>query len=487
MTHVGLIDDEAYHWSWAKELALSYFDHPGMVAWLEALSTELLGDTLLGVRLPAFLCYVGTILVAWRLTWELFDEWAAHAVGFLLLTTPLWGIAGYVASPEPFFMFLWVLAAWIFWQGSREDDDRWSVKKTWIWLGVVMGLGLNAKFPMALLAPGFGLYLLATPGRRKDLLSPWPWAGFLIATLLCLPIFIWNHQAEWPGFKYQFHDRHTGEDFRPERWLEWFAAQIFFMTPVVYGLLGFSFVQSWLNRKEARWRFLLCLTLPSLLIFFPQPFFADYKPHWTGPAYLLLAMGAAGLWSAGWQWREEPWLAPRNRWLTWGVVGVILPVNLLVYSAFASPWLPKMHRWLHPQQEWKTTWDFSNEFFGWEELGEFVNRRQREIHAQTGHRPFIAALRYETTAQTFWGTKQKTYQIAKTRSHYTVTQSQTHDLEHLFGQDALVVTTEKYPAAPSEWGRFDACTPEDLKTQRGGEPSRHFVVWWCRNFQEVLK
>ncbi len=480
---VGLIDDEAYHWSWAKELALSYFDHPGFVAWLEALSTAAFGDTLLGVRLPSFLAYVGTIVVAWRLAWELFDEWAAHFVAVLMLFSPLWGIAGYVASPEPIFMFIWISAAWVFWQGSKPDEDRWSVRKTWLCLGVLMGAGLNAKFPMALMAPGFGVFILLSPGRRKELLSPWPWIGILIATLLCLPIFVWNYQVDWPGFRYQFHDRHTGESFSLNRWLGWWAAQIFFMTPFVYALQVLAFVQASLNLKDPRWRFLFALTIPSFLIFYAQPFFADYKPHWTGPASLLISLGAGGLWSQGFSFHERQWFQGRSVPWTKGILAFLIPINLLVYSTFVYPWVPKAFRLFNPDKTWQTTWDFSNEFTGWIEMGNYVLRRQREIHAETGKRPFIAALRYETTAQTYWGTKQKTYMLSDTRSHYTVTQNLTHDLQNLRGFDALVVTTEKYRADPKGWAHFDGCTPEVLQTRRADEVARTFTIWWCRNFQ----
>ncbi|MEN0057747.1 MAG: glycosyltransferase family 39 protein [Bdellovibrio sp.] len=254
--NIGLIDDEAYHWSWAKWLQLSYFDHPAMIAWLEAVSTSIFGDTYMGVRLPGFLCFVGTVTFLYKLTRDLFDEWAAIFVGFILLWSPFWGFGGYVASPEPPFMFSWVTAAWVFWQGVREDEKQWSVKKTWLWLGVLMGLGLNSKFIIALIAPGFGLYLLTTPARRRDLLSPWPWVGVLIATLLCTPIFAWNHLHEWPGFKYQFHDRHTGSQLSIERWLVFLAAQLLFYTPFLYVMLVLAFITSIIRFKEARWRFL---------------------------------------------------------------------------------------------------------------------------------------------------------------------------------------------------------------------------------------
>ena len=109
---VGLIDDEAYHWSWTQTLQLSYFDHPAMIAWLEALSTSFFGNTLVGVRLPSFLLYLGVLYFSWRLSWDLFGEIAAQVVVALLLWTPLWGFGGYVASPETPFMFFWQHLSW---------------------------------------------------------------------------------------------------------------------------------------------------------------------------------------------------------------------------------------------------------------------------------------------------------------------------------------------------------------------------------------
>lgn len=484
---IGLIDDEAYHWSWAKELALSYFDHPGMVAWLESVSTALLGDTELGVRLPSFLCYLTTLILAMNLAWDLFDEWAAYFVAFMMLFSPLWGVGGYVASPEPIFMMFWTAAAWVFWQGVREDENRWSIRKTWICLGVLMGLGLNSKFPMALLAPGFGLYLLMTPARRKDLLSPWPWVGVLIATLICLPIFVWNQQVDWPGFRYQFHDRHTGESFSLARWFVWWAAQLLFMTPFAYALLMLTLLRSWIRRHDPRWRFIFALAIPTLAIFTVQPLFADYKPHWPAPAYFILTLGAGTLWNYGFTFKDREWLRPRSKVLTWGILAFIVPLNLFVYSTFAGPWMPKVYRWSGAEKPWNTTWDFSNEFTGWKELGAYANQRQREIHAETGRRPFIAALRYETVAQTFWATKQKAYHMSTTPSHYTINQNLTNAFENMKGLDALVVTTEKYQSQPMKWGRFDSCEPEILRTYRGIEHARTFTLWYCRNFQGVLQ
>lgn len=481
---VGLADDEAYHWSWTKNLSLSYYDHPAMIAWLEAISTSILGDTRWGVRLPAFLCYLGTAYLAWKLAREVFGIWAANFCAFLMLWTPLWGFGGYVASPETPFMLCWVAAAYVFWQNVREDGKAWPLKKTWLWLGVIMGLGLNSKFIIALLAPGFGLYLLMTPKHRKDLLSKWPWTGMLIATVICLPIFIWNLHYDWPGFRYQFHDRHTTTEFSFNRWLQFFTAQILFYTPVAYGLMLYTFGYSFVKRQEARWRWLFCMTVPSIVMFYPQPLWAEYKPHWSGPAFLLLAMGAGALWSEGVEWHGKTKIKPFSSKITWGILGFILLVNLITYLPFVYPWMPKAARAINPQAEWHPKYDLSNEFSGWPELGDYVNRRQREIHAESGKKPFIASNRYETTAQTYWGTKQKTYMLSTTKSQYTVTQTP-QEMEALHGDTALFVTTDKYPTDPMGWAKFDECKPEEFKTYRHDEVARIFKVWICTNFQGI--
>lgn len=485
-TFVPLIDDEAYHWSWTRDLQLSYFDHPAMIAWLETLSTALLGDTYIGVRLPSLLCFGLIVIFSWKLARDLFDEEAAFFSICLLFWGLFWGFGGYVASPEPPFMVAWIVGAWAFWQGVREDQKQWSLKKTWITLGLIMGFGLNSKFIIALLAFGFGVYLLITPKRRKDLLSPWPWVGFLIATVLASPIFLWNMMHEWPGFRYQFHDRHTGTQFDLGRWFGFIGAQVLFYTPVLYFLIVVAFITSFLKRAQANWRFLFALSLPSILIFYPQPLWADFKPHWSGAACTLLLFGVGGIWSQGLKWGRTQWIQPHSKKIKWGILGFLIPLNILVYAPFVYPWTPKVFRAIAPNKEWKTTYDLSNEFHGWEDVGQYLNRRQRELQAESGSRPFFAAHRYENTAQLTWGAKQKVYMLSSVVSQYTVMQSQ-EEMDSLKGLDVLFLASEKYQANPMDYAKFDSCTKEQHQSFRADEVARTFDIYYCKNFQGILK
>lgn len=485
---VPLIDDEAYHWSWTQDLMLSYYDHPGMIAWLEAISTGLFGVSYLSIRAPAFLCFVGTIWFTYQLAKDLFSERVALLTTLLMVWSPLWGFGGYVASPEPPFMLATMAACWVFWQGVRPDAKKWTLAKTWLWLGLLMGLGLNSKFIIALIAPGFGLYLLTTPEHRKDLLKSWPWIGFLGAALLCAPIFLWNIQFDWPGFRYQFYERHTGSGISFSRWGQWFAAQILFYTPFVYFLILAAFLSVIRQFKENRFRFLFCLAAPSIFIFYPQPLWADFKPHWPGAAHLLLLIGGVAIWQQGLVVGSKEWLKPNSKKILIGILAFYLPLNFLIYAPFLGPWMPKVYRTLQIKGDWNPRYDLSNEFYGWEELGHELQRVSREYHAESGQKPFLAALRYETTAQTWWGAQQKIYSLSHTKSHYTVVQKARQELETLIGQNALVVTTEKYPANPMEWAVFDSCVPNEFKTYRENsllspELARVFTIWKCARYQ----
>ncbi len=482
--NIGFVDDDAYHWTWTQNLDWSYFDHPGMIAWLEKISTFVFGNNQLGIRLPSFLCFSIVVYLTWKLTADLFDEAAATFAAAIVLFSPLWGFGGFVSSPEPPFMLCWILALTVFWNGIREDAQKWSLKKTWLCLGLIMGLGFNSKFPTVFLAPGMGFYLLSTRARRKDLLQVWPWAGVLISVLCLFPIVYWNLKYDWPSFKFQFHDRHTGRGFDPNRWFGFLGMQMALLSPGVFVSVWLALIASLQQFHQARWRFLFCMSIPSFLIFYPQPLWADFKPHWMGPAYFILVMGVGGLWSQGWKWGQRQLITSHSGKMKWWIAGFLIPMNFLIYAPAIYPWVPKLARIVDPNAKWELKNDVSNELFGWPEAGEEILKWKTEIEQQTGHKVFLAGHRYELTAQTWKATMQKTFMLSRTRSHYTITTPET-EYDSLKGQDALFVGNDKYEVDPMEFAHFDSCERREFKFYRSDELSRIFEFHWCKNFQGI--
>jgi 4-amino-4-deoxy-L-arabinose transferase-like glycosyltransferase len=66
LVYAGVLDlrtDEAYYWTWSKESALSFLDHPPMVAWFIRFGTAIFGDTNFGVRFAGILAMLVTQLL----------------------------------------------------------------------------------------------------------------------------------------------------------------------------------------------------------------------------------------------------------------------------------------------------------------------------------------------------------------------------------------------------------------------------------------
>src|SRR5690349_90818 len=64
--HLPLSFDESYFWLWSKHLALSYYDHPPLIALTIRAGTLGFGDTEFGVRFCSLLCSIGSSWAVWR-------------------------------------------------------------------------------------------------------------------------------------------------------------------------------------------------------------------------------------------------------------------------------------------------------------------------------------------------------------------------------------------------------------------------------------
>jgi 4-amino-4-deoxy-L-arabinose transferase-like glycosyltransferase len=60
---LSLRTDEAYYWTLSKESALSFLDHPPMIAWFIRFGTAIFGDTHVGVRFAGILAMLVTQLL----------------------------------------------------------------------------------------------------------------------------------------------------------------------------------------------------------------------------------------------------------------------------------------------------------------------------------------------------------------------------------------------------------------------------------------
>ena len=199
---LDLAPDEAHYWDWSRRLDFSYYSKGPLVAWLIRAGSELValgsGDAVLGVRLPALLCTVLFLASLYVLTVQTSQrEDLACAVVAVALTMPVVGVMASIMTIDAPYLACW---GWALVLGRRAvfHGAGWA----WLLTGLVVGLGILAKYTMVLWPASLLLFLVATPAYRPLLRRPGVWVMLLTAGVCCLPIAIWNFQNDWVTFKH---------------------------------------------------------------------------------------------------------------------------------------------------------------------------------------------------------------------------------------------------------------------------------------------
>ncbi|MCG8339250.1 MAG: glycosyltransferase family 39 protein [Proteobacteria bacterium] len=290
--------DEATFWEWSRHLALGYYAHPPMTAWLVALTTNLFGVFKYNVRLPAILLHLGTIIFVYRLTLDLFkSQKPAFYSALLYAALPISMVLGTAMTTDAGLVFFFTAA--VYYSKLAVIDDK---RRSWYMVGLTGGAMLLTKFMAVLFFPGLFLFLLINGRYRKVFLTKEPYLGSLTALLLFSPFLYWNYQNSWLTFQFNFFMRHREEGFDPVKPIKYLAGQLLAGSPLVFSLLLAALVVFLfrLHRKRSRATQKKDDTVLLLSYFtaFPLVYFAgtslgvEVAPHWPaivyGPGVVLL-------------------------------------------------------------------------------------------------------------------------------------------------------------------------------------------------------
>ncbi len=427
---LDLSPDEAHYWDWSRHLDWSYYSKGPLVAWLIRASCELFGDwsialtgyEMVAVRLPAVLCGSLTLLGLYLLTLRVYrSDKLALGVVLIALTLPVFAAGSILMTIDAPYVCCWtwalVLAHRLLFlsrpeaslRASRvpepdgplrfEDSPRGvgaSLRASgglWALLGLVIGLGILAKYTMVLFIPSLGLFLLFSPTHRHALVRPAFWSMTVVAALCSLPILIWNAEHDWVTF------RHVGKQagVQGDRALNWLGP-LEYLGGQFALLLGFWFVAykvsvvrgPWSGLAEVSQRtsddgqrtFLWCMSVPMFVLFLGLSLKTKVQLNWPVAAYLSgLVLAAA--------WLTRQWQSPVAWWrrLSRGTIlfasflGLAVTV-LMHHTEWVYPWLSPH---TNPRR-----FDPTCRLRGWRTLAGEVDRLRSELRAK-GVEPVLAA------------------------------------------------------------------------------------------------
>jgi 4-amino-4-deoxy-L-arabinose transferase-like glycosyltransferase len=339
----------------AGHLARGYVAYPPLTPFLAHASMALFGDSLTAFRAPSALAQALATLLTGMIARELHGgRFAQMAAAFAVCCVPFSMLAGSMLQYTSVDYVCWVAAAWVLLRLANGGCEPPASRRWWIGLGLVIGLGMMNRYTMLFCAAGIAVGVLATPLRRQ-LASPWPWAGVALSLLVFAPNAWWQWQN---GFVYLDFVQHIhARDVRIGRTDGFLSGQLLdgagpLLVPLwLAGLAWLAFA-----RRAVRWRVLAWLYVAALALFW----LAGARAYYLAPAYpMLLAAGTVLL------ERGIAHLRPRAALLARGATAVFLIATLATTALVALPVAPIGSDGWHASRRFH---DNFAEQVGWPEL-----------------------------------------------------------------------------------------------------------------------
>ncbi len=379
LVYLGLPDllpEEAYYWNYAQHPALSYLDHPPMVAWLIGLGTAVFGDTEFGVRFSTFLCWFATAGFCFALARDLFGKGTALVAVMLTAVLPFFFLFGFFATPDAPLTACWA--------GSLFFLERALLAgrtKAWWGAGVCIGLGMLSKYTIVLLVPATLAFILLDRPSRRWLRRPEPYLAAILAGLLFTPVILWNLRHNWASFLFQStHRLDAQSQFGLPMLL---VAMALLITPL--GLLdALRAVFPWQRDRGTepsmtRRLFTAVFTLVPLSVFVLFSLRHEVRTNWTGPLWLaVLPVIARGLTMAPAAIPRKLETVSRQFWPLTLAGTVLLFGGFLHYVTIGLPGVGIDGDMDLP--------------VAWEEIGRDVEQVRERIQADLGIQPLVVGM-----------------------------------------------------------------------------------------------
>ena len=335
---LDLRTDEAYYWTWSKESALSFLDHPPMIAWFIRFGTAIFGDTNFGVRFAGLLAMpISQLLLADIVRRVTHDIRAAMLAVLMMEAALYYGLLMAKVAPDIALIPFELAMVWSLVRLTESGDARW-----WLAAGVFGGLSLLSKLTALMLIPAIAAFILVPDWRWRWLRSPYPWTAALIAVAVFSPVLIWNGMHDGASFMFQFVLATSAHDLTLRTLGDYIGLQFGQVGPILLPVVLFAVgVTAW---RGYRHRDPVAVLL-STAVLVPFGYFLwkslTLRVGDTWPMFIWpLGFAAAAIDIA--MRRRENWPAWMLKWSTfWAnaaiVSGLCLVVAIFLYYT-VSPW-----------------------------------------------------------------------------------------------------------------------------------------------------
>src|ERR1700751_2878878 len=164
----GYFRDEFDYMSCGDHLQWGYVDQPPLIPFLTPFSRAVLGDSLRAIRFIPALASSLLVVQAAATARELGGKtYALLLTAITVALAPQYLSNGSLLGTNCLEPNLWMGCAYFLILAIKRNDPRY-----WLWFGVIVGLGMEEKYSIAVFGFGIVVGLLLT-GQRRVFLNKW--------------------------------------------------------------------------------------------------------------------------------------------------------------------------------------------------------------------------------------------------------------------------------------------------------------------------
>lgn len=460
---MGPMPQDAYYFFYSQHLALSYFDHPPMLAYILSLFTSVLGKSVVAIKLADSVITALTVVFFYQLSQRFLGPKQVTKALLLLLSTFMITILSLISTPDVPLLMFWVISLNLLYQAIYNNKNLY-----WIWAGIAMGLTFDSKYTGIFIPAGLILFLLISDDYRKKFLSIWFWLAVLAFFVTVAPVIIWNAEHDFASFKFQSTGRMNdpGVHLQIKYFFGLLGHQSFILMPILLAAIGYFFFRILKSRNfnplklDSKKQFLLCFSLPMILCFVLVSFFSWVKLNWIMPAYLTAIILVS-------LYLSTKWL--RIQVLLSALIHVLLAIEILFYPVPVKS---------------DDTW------YGWNNLSDQVKTLQKQYAADF----VFAADTYKTSAELNLYSHTFVYGQNILGQNALQFDYVNNDLQPLKGKSALFIDSEPQfkDVKPSNEERPDlkqfftkVTELPPILIRNGDRPVRKFLVYYCIGYRPL--
>jgi len=400
-----LTTDEAHYALFGLHLDWSYFDHPSLIGWLQAIVLQF-SDSDLAMRIMPIALFSAASLVLYKVSVTLFPNetpWLGFVSVVIMQSGVMLQLIGLAMLPDGPLLLLGLLVVLVLHRLLSTASLR-----DWLLLGLLLGLAGLSKYTAVSLI--ITVLLVLHFGRQwRQLRTPGPWLALVIGFVVITPVLYWNYTHDWISFLYQIHHGTGKLSWEIKRLLVSQAGQLLVYGPGIY-VFGMIAIFTGINelRKlggleksgsqlERGVMLCLALALPLLLLFGWNSGYEMTLPHWVSLGWLALSPLTA-------RWIIRSW---HKRWVRISAHGSVVYAVLfvgVVFSQLISPWLP------FPENK-----NFLRDLYGWGQAAKKAEQLRMELAPAQGTEPLIFTQNWTLASRLSWYARPTPVQVLDTK------------------------------------------------------------------------